>query len=349
MAANGELVLSLARMRAHGPGRSARQHGARRGGRGHGGGARALRAARAHLAGRLRVEGLEHRRRQHRHQRGRREGDPLRAHAPVGARPQVVLAERRRCWSSNGALEKNNTGVDLRQLFIGSEGTLGIITEATLKLARAAERARRLALRRRRISPRVLASSARRGARPFVLCRLRVLHRRVPRRASPPPQAAPAARAAVDPLRARRAERRARRERSSRGSRRSSSAGLVRDGVLAQHAREAAELWALREGDQRVALAPRACRTRTTSRCPSPRWRRSARRSTPLFAAPLPRLGDLPLRPHRRRQPPHQRDEAGRRSTRPRSSRGQSRPTTNLRRSCASTTAASPPSTASAC
>lgn len=36
----------------------------------------------------------------------------------------------------NGALEKNNTGTDLRQLFIGSEGTLGIITEATLKLVR---------------------------------------------------------------------------------------------------------------------------------------------------------------------------------------------------------------------
>ena len=35
----------------------------------------------------------------------------------------------------NGDLEKNNTGVDLRQLFIGTEGTLGIITEATLRLA----------------------------------------------------------------------------------------------------------------------------------------------------------------------------------------------------------------------
>ena len=35
-----------------------------------------------------------------------------------------------------GALEKNNSGLDLRQLFIGSEGTLGIVTAATLKLTR---------------------------------------------------------------------------------------------------------------------------------------------------------------------------------------------------------------------
>jgi FAD/FMN-containing dehydrogenase len=48
---------------------------------------------------------------------------------------QVVLASGE-ILELNGALEKNNTGTDLRQLFIGSEGTLGVITEATLKLAR---------------------------------------------------------------------------------------------------------------------------------------------------------------------------------------------------------------------
>jgi FAD/FMN-containing dehydrogenase len=48
---------------------------------------------------------------------------------------QVVLANGD-VLELNGALEKNNTGIDLRQLFIGSEGTLGIVTEATLKLTR---------------------------------------------------------------------------------------------------------------------------------------------------------------------------------------------------------------------
>ena len=38
-------------------------------------------------------------------------------------------------WSGLSGLRKDNTGYDLRDLFIGSEGTLGIITAATLKLA----------------------------------------------------------------------------------------------------------------------------------------------------------------------------------------------------------------------
>ncbi|HVJ90178.1 MAG TPA: FAD-binding oxidoreductase, partial [Labilithrix sp.] len=48
---------------------------------------------------------------------------------------EVVLASGE-ILHAPGALEKNNTGLDLRQLFIGSEGTLGVVTEATLKLTR---------------------------------------------------------------------------------------------------------------------------------------------------------------------------------------------------------------------
>ncbi|KPA92028.1 FAD/FMN-dependent dehydrogenase [Pseudomonas asplenii] len=46
---------------------------------------------------------------------------------------EVVTADGE-IWNGLRGLRKDNTGYDLRDLFIGSEGTLGIITAATLKL-----------------------------------------------------------------------------------------------------------------------------------------------------------------------------------------------------------------------
>jgi len=46
---------------------------------------------------------------------------------------EVVTAQGE-VWDGLSGLRKDNTGYDLRNLFIGSEGTLGIITGATLKL-----------------------------------------------------------------------------------------------------------------------------------------------------------------------------------------------------------------------
>ena len=46
---------------------------------------------------------------------------------------EVVTAEGE-IWSGLRGLRKDNTGYDLRDLYVGSEGTLGVITAATLKL-----------------------------------------------------------------------------------------------------------------------------------------------------------------------------------------------------------------------
>ena len=46
---------------------------------------------------------------------------------------EVVTAQGE-IWNGLSGLRKDNTGYDLRDLFVGSEGTLGVITAATLKL-----------------------------------------------------------------------------------------------------------------------------------------------------------------------------------------------------------------------
>ncbi len=48
----------------------------------------------------------------------------------------TVVTGKGEILSLNNGLLKNNAGYDLRQLFIGAEGTLGFITEATLRLTR---------------------------------------------------------------------------------------------------------------------------------------------------------------------------------------------------------------------
>ncbi len=57
---------------------------------------------------------------------------------------EVVLADGR-VWNGLRRLRKDNTGLPLRQLFIGAEGTLGIVTAACLRLV-SAPRSREVAL-----------------------------------------------------------------------------------------------------------------------------------------------------------------------------------------------------------
>ena len=63
---------------------------------------------------------------------------------------EAVLPDGR-VWNGLKGLRKDNTGYDLKQLFIGSEGTLGVITGAVLKLFPAAARAADRVHRGRRI------------------------------------------------------------------------------------------------------------------------------------------------------------------------------------------------------
>jgi FAD/FMN-containing dehydrogenase len=158
---------------------------------------------------------------------------------------EVVLASGE-VLELNGALEKNNTGCDLRQLFIGSEGTLGIITAATLKLTRLPDRSDVFLFAVPDLAGVLALFRAARRA-PFTLaafefftdrCFARVARHRKVRL----PLAAPATHyvlveiedgeaAALEAFSGELAE-----------------AGLILDGTMAQSTQQAAELWTLREG-----------------------------------------------------------------------------------------------------
>jgi FAD/FMN-containing dehydrogenase len=76
-----------------------------------------------------------HHRRQPGHQCRRHPGAALGQCARTVPGPGGRHRRRARSGTGLSGLRKDNTGYDLRDLFIGSEGTLGIITAATLKLA----------------------------------------------------------------------------------------------------------------------------------------------------------------------------------------------------------------------
>jgi FAD/FMN-containing dehydrogenase len=145
----------------------------------------------------------------------------------------------------NGALEKNNTGFDLRQLFIGSEGTLGIITAATLKLTRLPKKLDVMMFAVSDIAA-VLKLFRETRTAPFTLsafefftgaCLARVMRHRKLR----PPFAESASHYVLVEA-----------EDATAGDLETWVASLfdrrlVSDGVMAQHASEAKDLWSLRE------------------------------------------------------------------------------------------------------
>ena len=129
-----QLVLSLGRMRAirdvDAAGGTITVEAGRRARRraGRGGGCRPALPALPGLRGQL------HGRRQHRDQRRRDGRAALRDDARSLVLGLEVVLPDGRVWDGLRSLRKDNTGYDLTQLFIGAEGTLGIVTAAVLSL-----------------------------------------------------------------------------------------------------------------------------------------------------------------------------------------------------------------------
>ena len=167
---------------------------------------------------------------------------------------EVVLASGE-VLELGGALEKNNTGLDLRQLFIGSEGTLGVVTEATLKLVRLPGATTVMLLGVADVAAVLSLFREARGA-PFTVSAYeffsqRCLDRLVAHRKLRPPIAEPCPYYVLV-------------EAEGEGSTEADAArlleriepwvagvfesGLAKDGTLSQHGSQARDLWALREG-----------------------------------------------------------------------------------------------------
>ena len=163
---------------------------------------------------------------------------------------EIVLADGR-VLSNLSKLKKDNTGYDLKNLFIGSEGTLGIITAAVLKLVPKPRSVATAFLGRgepaggaRPARPRASAGRRRdRGLRadpaPRARFRARGVRRPRPARRAPPLVRDPRARLAGREAGSTRA--------CSPCSRAGAERGLVEDATIAASFDQTEALWALRE------------------------------------------------------------------------------------------------------
>ncbi len=162
---------------------------------------------------------------------------------------QVVLAGGE-ILEINGELEKNQTGLDLRQLFIGSEGTLGIITEATLKLTRLPPPTDVLFFGVDGLDG-VLGLFREARRQPFTIQAFEMLganclQKVIEHRSARPPLSTPASDYVL--LEVERPASEAGQQELQTWLESLFERGLVQDGTLAQSPEEACALWSLREG-----------------------------------------------------------------------------------------------------
>jgi FAD/FMN-containing dehydrogenase len=169
---------------------------------------------------------------------------------------QVVLPTGE-CIETGGPLKKDNTGYDLTGLFVGAEGTLGLVTEATLELC-VPPAATVVALCAVPDDPAIVAlfTAVRSSGLPlsaFECFDERGLHHVQAHRGragEPGPLEAPAPRYVVVEIEVARPGAEARdaaRASLTQVLTQASEAGALEDAVVAGSAREAAALWSLRE------------------------------------------------------------------------------------------------------
>ena len=236
---------------------------------------------------------------------------------------EVVLPDGQ-VWNGLRRLHKDNTGYCLRQLFVGSEGTLGIITAAVLKLLPAAARDRGGAVRGRLArGARSTCSTGCSSTTPAAIQAFEYMsgargragaaaHSRARTLPLPRPGAGLRAGRAGDAARGRRAARAAR----SGARRRRWRRAIVADAVIAESGAQRAALWRLRE-EHSEAQKRAGASVKNDVSVPVSKVPELIRRATEVCERLVPGIRVRAVRPSRRRQHPRQPGAAGGRWTRP--------------------------------